>query len=313
MTERQPQTGAILAVESVTAGYGSRMVIEDISLTVSGGTVLGIVGLNGAGKTTMLRVIAGLKRPVSGRVLIDGADVYQRTTSTEVALVLQNIAIDRQLTGREYLEFAGRARGFSKKSARASVSSVIDELELSAFADRRGGQLSGGQARRLQLAGSLVRRPRVLLLDEPTTGLDPSARRGYWTVVRQLASNGLTLVMVTHHIDEANLADEVLVIADGRVVSSGHPKDLVGKSSLSVVEFDFTRAGDAEAVYQHLGPGSADRTGAVVSVTTTNPADVLSKVELLRTDQAFEVRMRPATLDDLLVHLAKQGAGEADD
>ncbi|HXS64588.1 MAG TPA: ABC transporter ATP-binding protein [Streptosporangiaceae bacterium] len=312
MTVPGSRTGATLAAESLTAGYGSRAVIKDVSLGVSGGKVLAIVGLNGAGKTTLLRVLAGLKSPMSGRVLINGADVYQRTTSSDVALVLQNIAIDRQLSGREYLEFAGRARGFSKASARSSVSEVIDELDLGAFADRRGGQLSGGQARRLQLGGSLVRRPRVLLLDEPTTGLDPSARRGYWAVIRQLASNGLTLVMVTHHIDEANLADEVLVLADGRVVSSGHPRDLVGQSSLSVVEFDFNRTGDAEAVYQHLGSEAADRTDAVVSVTTTNPAEVLSTVEKLRPDQDFEVRMRPAALDDLLVHLAKQGAGRID-
>lgn len=311
MIEPRPPASATLVAQSLTAGYGSCVVVKDVSLTGTAGTVVAIVGLNGAGKTTLLRVMAGLKRPMAGHVLINGADVHQRATSSDVALVLQNIAIDRQLSGREYLEFCGRSRGFSKRSARASVSAIIDELELGAFADRRGGQLSGGQARRLQLAGSLVRRPRVMLLDEPTTGLDPSARRHYWTVIRQLASNGLTLVMVTHHIDEANLADEVLVLADGQVVSSGHPRDLVGQSSLSVIEFDFTRAGDAEAVYQHLGPGAADRTDAVVSITATNPAEILSAVESLGLGAGFEVRMRPATLDDLLVHLAKQEAGRA--
>lgn len=311
--KQRNDTSETLVVESVTTGYGSRIVVKDVRLSAAAGNVLAIVGLNGAGKTTLLRVMAGLKRPMSGRVLINGVDMYQRATSTEVALVLQNVAIDRQLSGREYLEFAARVRGFRKAPARASVSTVIDELGLADFVDRRGGQLSGGQARRLQLAASLVRRPRILLLDEPTTGLDPAARRRYWAVVRQLAKDGLTLVMVTHHIDEANLADEVLVLADGKVVSSGRPRDMVGQSALNVIEFDFTRPGDAEAMYQHIGEAVAERTDAVVSVTTPNPAEILAIAEALHLNEGLEVRMRPATLDDLLIHLAKQRARGADD
>jgi ABC-type multidrug transport system ATPase subunit len=302
-----------LVAEAVTAGYGSRMVVSGVSLASPAGSVLAIVGLNGAGKTTLLRTMAGLKRPVAGRVLIDGTDVHQRNTQVNVALVLQSVTIDRQITGREYLEFAGRARGFAKRAARATAAAVVDGFDLGDFVDRRGGQMSGGQARRLQLAGSLVRQPRVLLLDEPTTGLDPAARRRYWTVLRKLANQGLTLVMVTHHIDEANLADQVLILADGRVVSSGRPRDLVGQASLSILEVDCARPDDALAVHQHIGAGAAELSGTLVTVTTADSVGVLAKIGILLSNQDYEVRMRPATLDDLLVHLARQRADATDE
>lgn len=298
---------AALDVQGLSAGYGSKEVLHRVAFDAAPGTVSAIIGLNGAGKSTLLRTIAGLKTPTEGRVLVGDLDPHKRAgRRADIALVLQGVVIDRQLTGAEYLEFAARARGLSRKLARETVASVVEELGLEELMSRRGNQLSGGQARRIQLASSLVRRPRLLLLDEPTGGLDPSARRQYWPLIRGLASRGVTVVVVTHYIEEANLADDVVVISDGRVVSRGRPDRLVSSAALSVVRIECGRPESAEAINAALLPHGAERSELVVSVATEDPAQAMETVRRLGLEEDVELHVRPAALDDLLIRLATE-------
>lgn len=297
--------GLGLDVRGLSAGYGSVEVLHEVSFEAVGGSVVAVVGLNGAGKSTMLRTIAGIKRPTAGRVLIGGLDPHTRAGSrVDVALVLQGVVIDRQLKAREYLQFAARARGLPRKRANAIVDEVVDELGLADLMDRRGDQMSGGQARRVQLAGSLVRKPRLLLLDEPTGGLDPSARRRYWPLIRGLADRDVTVVVVTHYIDEAGLADKVVVLADGAIVSQGSPDRLTSAAGLSVVRIDCVLPETADAVHEALRPLGAERSDVVVTVTTDDPARAMAVVGETGTADNVDLHVRPAELDDVLIRLA---------
>lgn len=296
-----------MLAKDLVAAYGDRPVLRNVDLQVQPGEILAVIGLNGAGKSTLLRSLAGLKQPVAGQVLINGVDVYAGHARPNVALVLQGVAIERQLTGLQYLRFAARTRGVGRTTACRLADDVIEDLDLGAFARRRGSELSGGQARRLQLAGSLVRRPDVLLLDEPTSGLDASARRHYWAVIRGLAHRGLGIVAVTHHIDEAGLADEVLLLADGRVESTGSPEQLVGEAAMSVVDIECSDPRQLGEITGALGKYEPERKERVVTVTTDTPGHVLDLIAGLRLP-GVDVSTRPASLDDLLLLLAKRGA-----
>jgi ABC-type multidrug transport system ATPase subunit len=306
--------GVALEARAISAAYGRKPVLQDITFQAQAGTLVAVIGLNGAGKTTLLRVLAGIKRPTAGRAAVCGVDPHARGgQQVPLAIVLQGVTVDRQLTGREYLEFAGRASGIRKRRVLALLETVIDRLDLGSFVDQRGDRLSGGQARRIQLASSLMREPRVLLLDEPTSGLDPSARRRYWPLVRTLTADGITVVAVTHHIDEAGLADQLLIISDGRIVSRGRPHDLVGEAALSVVEVDCPTPALAGDLHRRLVRHGADRSDTTVTVTTSEPSAVLLEVEASAGHEAAAVTVRPATLDDLLVHLASIEAARAHD
>jgi len=294
----------LVEATEIHAAYGKTPVLHGIDMRVAAGEIMAVVGLNGAGKSTLMRCVAGLKRPTAGRVVVGGVDVHGGGQAN-IALVLQGVAIERQLTGVQYLRFVARTRGVSRAEARSLATAVIDELDLRSFAERRGSEISGGQARRLQLAGSLVRRPDVLLLDEPTTGLDAVARRHYWTVLRDLADRGLAVVAVTHHVDEASLADSVLVISDGHAVSSGRPEQLVGEAALSVVEVVCGSREQVGAVADALPAVDAERKDKVITLTTADPGTALATVQGLGLP-GVSLSVRPAALDDLLIRLAKE-------
>jgi ABC-2 type transport system ATP-binding protein len=237
----------LLQARGLTVRFGKVTALAGLELTAPPGQVLAILGPNGAGKTTFVRTVATLVRPTSGELRVRGLDVVADAASVrrEIGLAGQFAAVEPTMTGRENLEMTARLFGHGRSAARRAASVVIGQLSLDEVADRRSGTYSGGQRRRLDLGASLVGGPRLLLLDEPTTGLDPVSRREVWDAVRSLAAAGTDILLTTHYLDEADeLADHVVVIDHGQVIASGTPGEL--KASIGQVVIELSVADPAE-------------------------------------------------------------------
>ena len=218
-----------IAAEGLTRRFGEVVAVDDVSFEIGAGEVVALLGPNGAGKTTTLALLEGFLAPSAGRVAVLGAEPRRggRRWRARIGLVLQSTSLDAELTAREALRvFAGL------HADPVPVAEVLDLIDLADAADTRIGRLSGGQQRRVDLGLGLVGRPEVLFLDEPTTGLDPEARRRTWAVVERLAGGGTTVLLTTHAMDEAErLAGRLLVLADGRLVADATPDALRAASA----------------------------------------------------------------------------------
>jgi ABC-2 type transport system ATP-binding protein len=215
-------------VEGLTVYYGRTAALLDVDLDVAPGTTLGVLGHNGAGKTTLIRVLTTLVRPDAGRASVDGFDVVGQAEQVRqrIGVTGQYAGLDEFLTGRENLELIGRLTGLGR-AARPRAAALIERLRLDDLAEQRAGEMSGGSRRRIDLAASLVGSPSVLVLDEPTTGLDPTARAALWGVVDDLTTTGTTVVLTTQYLDEADrLADDIVVLDHGRIAARGTPAEL---------------------------------------------------------------------------------------
>ncbi|KUL23910.1 ATP-binding cassette domain-containing protein [Actinoplanes awajinensis] len=216
-------------VEDLVVSYGKVTALTGLSLRIASGTVIGVLGPNGAGKTTLVRVLATLLRPDRGAARVLGHDVVRDPLPVRLAIGLagQFAAVDQELTGRENLEMVGRLYRLPRAEARRRAGEVLDRFDLTEAADRRVGTYSGGMKRRLDLAASLTGRPPVLLLDEPTTGLDPRSRQELWTIVDELRASGSTVLLTTQYLEEADrLAQRIVVIDDGAVIADGTAAEL---------------------------------------------------------------------------------------
>src|ERR1700683_4157831 len=254
-------SGPAILVEGLTKSFGEVRALRGIDLTVPRGTVLGVLGPNGAGKTTAVRILTTLLLPDGGRALVEGYDVVRDAAAVRRSLGLsgQSASIQEELTGRENLEIIGRLYHLSWPRARSRATELLEQFGLSDAADRAAKNYSGGMQRRLDLAASLVGEPRVLFLDEPTTGLDPRSRLGMWDIIRSLAAGGTTLLLTTQYLDEADeLADEIVVIDHGQVIAAGTAEELKGRVGGDVVEFtvpDRSRVTDAAVAIAKIGAG----------------------------------------------------------
>src|SRR6266704_2278473 len=229
-----------ILVEGLTKSFGDVRALRGIDLAVPRGTVLGVLGPNGAGKTTAVRILTTLLLPDGGRALVEGYDVAREPGAVRrsIGLAGQSAAIQEELTGRENLEIIGRLYHLSWPHARSRAVELLEQFGLSDAADRAAKTYSGGMQRRLDLAASLVGRPKVLFLDEPTTGLDPRSRLGMWDIIRSLVADGTTLLLTTQYLDEADeLANEIVVIDHGLVIAAGTSEELKGRVGGDVVEF----------------------------------------------------------------------------
>jgi ABC-2 type transport system ATP-binding protein len=263
-----------ILVEGLTKSFGAVRALRGIDLSVPRGTVLGVLGPNGAGKTTAVRILTTLLQPDGGRAIVEGHDVVRDAAAVRrsIGLAGQSAAIQEELTGRENLELIGRLYHLSWPNARSRAVELLEQFDLLDAADRSAKTFSGGMQRRLDLAASLVGQPKVLFLDEPTTGLDPRSRLGMWDIIRSLAAAGTTLLLTTQYLDEADeLADEIVVIDHGLVIAAGTAEELKGRVGGDVLEFtvpDRHRVTDAVAAIKQVGEGEpyVDADTGVVSV-----------------------------------------------
>jgi ABC-2 type transport system ATP-binding protein len=270
----------------LTKSFGDVHALAGVDLEVERGTVLGVLGPNGAGKTTAVKILTTLILPDSGRAIVDGRDVVADPDGVRhsIGLAGQSAAIVEELSGRENLEFVGRLYHLGRGEAKARANHLLEQFGLADAADRRAKTYSGGMMRRLDLAASLVSRPRVLFLDEPTTGLDPRARTDMWDVIRGLVTAGTTLLLTTQYLEEADeLADQIVVFDRGRVIAKGTADELKDTIGGDVVEFTVTdRSMQQTAIdaVQGLGESelSVDDEGNVAVHAGRNGSDVLVQV-----------------------------------
>src|SRR4051794_27440888 len=316
------RTRPAVRVEGVVKRFGSTTALAGVDLEVPEGMVFGLLGPNGAGKTTLIRILATLLEPDAGRAELLGHDVVAESSSVRglLALTGQFAAVDELLTGRENLEMFGRLFRLSRAEARRRAAELLERFELADAADRTAKTYSGGMRRRLDLASSLLTQPRVLFLDEPTTGLDPRSRNEIWDIVRDLRRGGTTILLTTQYLEEADqLADEIAVIDHGRVIAKGTAdelKDRVGGQILEVELTDVQRRDEGGAALLRVGCGTPGEDGRPNRLTLPAPRDGLVLVE----EAAAELRragigvrdmgLRRPTLDDVFLQLTGQASTE---
>jgi ABC-2 type transport system ATP-binding protein len=296
--------------------------LDGLDLTVAEGTVLGLLGPNGAGKTTTVRILTALLRPDAGRATVAGFDVVHQAQELRHACGLsgQYAAVDENLTGRENLWLFGRLYQLPSAVARRRAEELLEQFELAEAADRVVKTYSGGMRRRLDLASALTGRPRVLFLDEPTTGLDPRGRLGMWDVIRSLVREGVTLLLTTQYLEEADeLADTIAVVDHGRIIARGTSDELkaqVGGERIEVVvhqRTDITRAAQVLGA-STSGDQSIDEHMRKITVSAVGGAGRLVQVvrDLDEAQIAIDdIALRRPTLDDVFLRLTGHAAETA--
>jgi ABC-2 type transport system ATP-binding protein len=297
--------------EDLYVTYQGTHALDGIDLAVEAGTTLGVLGHNGAGKTTLVRVLTTLTRPTGGRASVDGFDVVHDAglVRRRIGVTGQYAGLDEFLTAFENLVLVGRLAGL-RGSAHGRAGELVDALELHAVADRRVGELSGGWRRRVDLAASLVGRPSVLFLDEPTTGLDPMARAALWDVVGGLADDGTTVALTTQYLEEADrLADDIVVLDHGRVAARGTPAELKrivgGKIVTATID---ARQADALTVHPDVEV-TIDGAYARVARNVDAASDAAAFVaDLARVGvDVHDLDVSSPSLDDVVAHLSTTG------
>ncbi len=231
-------TGYALEIEHLTRKFGSFTAVDDLSLTVERGEIFGFLGANGAGKTTAIRMLCGLLLPTSGNGHVGGFDVltqYEQIKRT-IGYMSQKFSLYPDLTARENLSFYGHAYNLDKRSLRNRINELIERLSLAEFIDRLSGPLPAGWRQRLALAVAIIHHPSILFLDEPTGGVDPVFRRTFWSLLYDLAEEGVTVFVTTHYMDEAEYCGRISIMHAGKLVELGRPLDLVRKHQAANLE-----------------------------------------------------------------------------
>jgi len=321
-----------ITAEGLTKVYGSRAktvrALDGLDLTVEEGTVLGLLGPNGAGKTTTVRILATLLRPDSGRATVLGYDVLREAQRLrhEIGLSGQYAAVDENLTGAENLWMFGRLYQLPSATSKARAGELLEQFGLSAAADRVVKTYSGGMRRRLDLASALIGRPRLLFLDEPTTGLDPRSRIGMWEVIRELVRTGATLLLTTQYLEEADaLADEIAVVDSGKIIARGTADELKSQVGGERVEVVVHKPDDVAPAREVLARACVsdvavdEHTRKLTAPTAGGTRQLVTVIRAL--DDAGipidDVGLRRPTLDDVFLsltgHAAEDVPADADD
>jgi oleandomycin transport system ATP-binding protein len=307
-----------IRAEGLVKRYGDMVALDGVDLEVPAGKVIGVLGPNGAGKTTTVRILATLMRPDAGRATVGGHDVVKDPVRVRglIGLTGQYASVDEDLSGAENLVLVGRLLDLPKKAAKARAAELLEQFELTEAAERPISTFSGGMRRRLDLAASLVGRPQVLYLDEPTTGLDPHARQEVWDVVRRLVADGATVLLTTQYLEEADqLADRITVFDHGRVVAEGRPDELkrrVGGQTLQVRPTLIAELDEVGRILTELtgAAPSRDTNTGLLTVPVADPMLVSALVRKLDGAgiTADELALRLPSLDEVFLALTGQNA-----
>jgi len=302
----------MIEADGLQKRYGDTQALAGVSFAVPAGSVLGLLGPNGAGKTTAVRILTTLAVPDAGHARVDGIDVATDPLAVRrrIGVAAQDATLDGLLTGRQNLVLVGELSGLSRAYSRDRADELLEQFELTDAADRVVKGYSGGMRRRLDLAASLLTRPPILFLDEPTTGLDPTSRLRVWAAIRELIASGVTLLLTTQYLDEADaLADRIVVVDHGRVIANGSPAELKRQSHNARLEVTLTD--------HHDGAAAAIRALVSGPITETNGGRHLSAgvdaapglaTEIVRAlDQAGirvdDIAVRQPSLDDVFFAL----------
>jgi daunorubicin resistance ABC transporter ATP-binding subunit len=305
--------------EGLTKRFGMFTAVEDFDLEVRNGTVVSLLGPNGAGKTTTVRMLATLMRPDAGQARVGGYDVVTESARVRelISLTGQFAALDKNLTARENLILMARLRGRNLRAARAAADQLIDRFDIGSFRDRLVKNLSGGERRRVDLAAGLIDTPHVLVLDEPTTGLDPRSRQVVWSTIRELVAEGVTLLLTTQYLEEADaLADRVVLMDRGRQVAAGTPAQLkaqVGQQRVDVIAADSEAFAQLTAVLGERFDVTLQREQRTISIPAPDEAADLARIaEVVDAAGAGvdEIALRRPTLDDAFLALTGHAAHE---
>jgi ABC-2 type transport system ATP-binding protein len=313
-----------ITAEGLVKVYGSGKkevrALDGLDLVVEEGTVLGLLGPNGAGKTTTVRILATLLRPDGGTATVAGYDVVKQAQALRSVIGLsgQYAAVDENLTGRENLVMFGRLYQLAKPDAIVRATDLLEQFDLNDAADRTVKTYSGGMRRRLDLASALIGRPKLLFLDEPTTGLDPRGRIGMWEVIRGLVREGVTLLLTTQYLEEADeLADEIAVVDHGRIIAKGTPDGLKASVGGERIEVVVRNAADIPLVARELGNNNegdlvVNEEQRRVTVPSNEGVEKLIRVGRVLGEAGIpidDIGLRRPTLDDVFLALTGHASG----
>lgn len=280
-----------IEISGLTKEYSNSRVIDGLNLQVEKGELFGFLGPNGAGKTTTIRILTTLTKPTSGHVLINGFDVVKDPSDvkSQFGIVQQHLSLNRELTVKENLEFHARLHHLPRAERAKRIDDLLDYVDMADDADQLIDKISGGMKRRAMIARSLIHRPRLLFLDEPTVGLDASTRRRIWDLIRRMNSEGTTVFLTTHYIDEAEaLCGRVGIVHHGKLIAIGSPADLRRKLGMVTVEAQ----DNGHTGYSYF----PDRDAATNYIREMNLSD--------------KVVMRQSNLEDVFIELTGQKVAE---
>ena len=307
-------TDVMIEADGVSKTFGSVVALDEVSVSVPRGSVLALLGHNGAGKTTLVNVLTTMLTPDGGSARVAGFDVVRqsRQVRARIGLTGQFASVDEQISGLDNLVLIAELLGASRREARLRADELLHTFGLTAAAKRSARTYSGGMRRRLDLAASLVGRPRVIFLDEPTTGLDPASRRGMWDIVSRLVDDGTTVLLTTQYLDEADhLADSITVLSAGKVVAAGTAAELKAQVGQRTVVTTLASPSDAEPVVAALKRAGMQPTwdpgrGVVITPVTrsTELAVVVRALDEVSVEPA-ELALTEPTLDDVYLALAQ--------
>lgn len=305
----------VIVVNNLQKSYGDNHVLKGIDLTVEKGTMLALLGPNGAGKTTTVRILSTLLRYDSGEVVIGGFDVASQANKVRsiIGLTGQSASVDEMLTGRENLVMMGRLYRLTADSAKQRADELLHDFDLVDAANRPVKTYSGGMRRRLDLAVSLIAKPPIIFLDEPTTGLDPRSRLAMWEIIKGLLAQGTTILLTTQYLEEADqLADQIAVIDGGRVIARGTAKELKAKIGQDRLEISFKSGADLKAARELLGTDEKDvnekslTLGMAIANINTDVRHVMDTLD--KKVEIESMAVHKPTLDDVFLTLTGKQA-----
>jgi ABC-2 type transport system ATP-binding protein len=304
----------VIELIGVGKTYGAVRALHDVSFSVPTGSVCALLGHNGAGKTTTVGILSTLLRPTSGQALVSGFDVVRQTDQVRASIAVtgQDASLDMVLTGRENLVMFSRLRGLSRRNARRRADELIERFDLARAADRQVFTYSGGMRRRIDVAASLVVAPKVLFLDEPTTGLDPRSRRDVWSLISELSDQNVTVLLTTQYLEEADiLSDSIVILNGGQMVASGTSEELKSLMGFAYCQVTPVAPDDLARIAKVLSDFDGleiDKDLNTVSVPAAQGvptfSEVFRRIEQLGVE-LIDISLRKPSLDEVFMHLTE--------